>query len=109
MWGLLAGSALLLGAAFGYGLRGPQGGIARGMACGAGVLLSAVSFELVGEAYEQAGITPAAIGPLSGAGAYTGGNLWLAGRGARHREALRAPVVTVPAVGGRAGWLRAGA
>ncbi|MEW2395282.1 ZIP family zinc transporter [Streptomyces sp. NPDC046862] len=86
LWGLLAGSALLLGAAFGYGLRVPQRVIAMVMAFGAGVLLSAVSFELVGEAYEQAGITPAAIGTLVGAGAYTAGSLWLAVRGARHRK-----------------------
>ncbi|AXE90336.1 ZIP family zinc transporter [Streptomyces sp. Go-475] len=86
LWGLLAGSALLLGAALGYGLRVPQKVIATVMAFGAGVLLSAVSFELVGEAYEQAGIAPAAIGSLAGAIAYTVGNLWLAGRGARHRK-----------------------
>jgi len=86
LWGLLAGSALLLGAAIGYGLRVPQKVIATVMAFGAGVLLSAVSFELVGEAYDEAGIVPAAIGTLLGALAYTAGNVWLAGRGARHRK-----------------------
>ncbi|MER6243548.1 ZIP family metal transporter [Streptomyces griseorubiginosus] len=86
LWGLLAGSALLLGAAIGYGLRVPQKVIATVMAFGAGVLLSAVSFELVGEAYDEAGIVPAAIGTLLGAVAYTAGNVWLAGRGARHRK-----------------------
>ncbi|MDQ0604867.1 ZIP family zinc transporter [Streptomyces canus] len=86
LWGLVAGSALLLGAALGYGLRVPQKVIATVMAFGAGVLISAVSFELVGEAYEQAGLAPAAIGALIGALAYTGGNVWLAGQGARHRK-----------------------
>ncbi|MEU2587259.1 ZIP family zinc transporter [Streptomyces avermitilis] len=86
LWGLVAGSALLLGAALGYGLRVPQKVIATVMAFGAGVLISAVSFELVGEAYEQAGLAPAAIGTLIGALAYTGGNVWLARRGARHRK-----------------------
>ncbi len=85
-WGLLAGSALLLGAVFGYGMRVSQKVIALVMAFGAGVLLSAVSFELVGEAYEQGGLGPAAIGTLAGAIAYTAGNLWLARRGARHRK-----------------------
>ncbi|MEU1917982.1 ZIP family metal transporter [Streptomyces massasporeus] len=85
-WGLLAGSALLLGAVFGYGMRVSQKVIALVMAFGAGVLLSAVSFELVGEAYEQGGLGPAAIGTLAGAVAYTAGNLWLARRGARHRK-----------------------
>ncbi|MFJ4621712.1 ZIP family metal transporter [Streptomyces sp. NPDC088812] len=86
LWGLLAGSALLVGAGIGYGLRVPQKVIATVMAFGAGVLLSAVSFELVGEAYDEAGLAPAAIGTLAGAIAYTLGNVWLARRGARHRK-----------------------
>ncbi|GKQ40582.1 ZIP family metal transporter [Streptomyces sp. A012304] len=85
-WGLLAGSALLLGAVFGYALRVPQKVIALVMAFGAGVLLSAVSFELIDEAYDQGGLAPAAVGTLAGAAAYTVGNLWLARRGARHRK-----------------------
>ena len=60
LWGLVAGSALLLGAALGYGLRVPQKVIATVMAFGAGVLISAVSFELVGEAYDEAGLAPTA-------------------------------------------------
>ncbi|PWI13074.1 ZIP family zinc transporter [Streptomyces sp. Act143] len=85
-WGLLAGAALLLGAVFGYMLRVPQKVIALVMAFGAGVLLSAVSFELIDEAYEQGGLAPAAVGTLAGALAYTAGNVWLARRGARHRK-----------------------
>lgn len=86
MWGLVAGSALLLGAVFGYGVRVPQWVVASVMAFGAGVLLSAVSFELVQEAYDQAGLVPAALGTVGGAVAYTAGNVWLARRGARHRK-----------------------
>ncbi|GAA1503263.1 ZIP family zinc transporter [Streptomyces albidochromogenes] len=86
LWGLVAGSALLLGAAVGYGVRVPQWVVASVMAFGAGVLLSAVSFELVEEAYDQAGLGPAAIGTVGGAVAYTVGNMWLARRGARHRK-----------------------
>lgn len=86
LWGLVAGSALLIGAGLGYGLRVPQKVIATVMAFGAGVLLSAVSFELVGEAYDEAGLAPAAVGTLLGALAYTGGNMWLARRGARYRK-----------------------
>lgn len=85
-WGLVAGCALLLGAGLGYGLRVPQKVIALVMAFGAGVLLSAVSFELIDEAYDQGGLGPAAVGTLAGAAAYTVGNLWLARRGARHRK-----------------------
>ncbi|KES06067.1 ZIP family zinc transporter [Streptomyces toyocaensis] len=85
-WGLLAGSALLLGAVCGYWLRVPQKAIALVMAFGSGVLLSAVSFELIGEAYDQGGLGPAAVGTVAGAAAYTTGNVWLARRGARHRK-----------------------
>lgn len=86
LWGLVAGSALLVGALIGFGVPVPAKVIATVMAFGAGVLLSAVSFELVGEAYDQAGLAPAALGTLAGAVAYTVGNVWLARRGARHRK-----------------------
>lgn len=86
VWGLVAGAALLVGALVGFAVRVPQKVIAGVMAFGAGVLISAVSFELVGEAYEEAGLAPAAVGTLVGALAYTGGNVWLARRGARHRK-----------------------
>ncbi|MFC0097618.1 hypothetical protein ACFFKH_08760 [Micromonospora marina] len=52
-WGLLAGPALLIGAAVGFFVRVPRRVTASVMAFGAGVLLSAVSFELVDEAHEQ--------------------------------------------------------
>ncbi|MFF7365482.1 ZIP family metal transporter [Streptomyces sp. NPDC008125] len=85
-WGLLAGSALLLGAGAGYAWRLPHWLVASVMAFGAGVLLSAVSFELVGEAYEQSGLTPAVLGTAAGAALYTAGNIALARQGARHRK-----------------------
>ncbi|MET8041470.1 ZIP family zinc transporter [Micromonospora sp. NPDC005215] len=85
-WGLLAGSALLLGAAAGWFARVPQRLIASIMAFGAGVLLSAVSFELIAEAHDQGGLLPTAIGAGGGAVAYTLANLALARHGARHRK-----------------------
>ncbi|WP_422753798.1 ZIP family metal transporter [Micromonospora sp. WMMD708] len=85
-WGLLAGSALLVGAAVGFFLPVPRKVVASIMAFGAGVLLSAVSFELIAEAHEQGGLLPTAIGAAGGALAYTGANLLLARRGARHRK-----------------------
>ncbi len=85
-WGLLAGSALLIGAAVGWFARVPRRLIASVMAFGAGVLLSAVSFELIAEAHEQGGLLPTAIGAAGGALAYTGANVLLARRGARHRK-----------------------
>ncbi|WDZ86251.1 ZIP family metal transporter [Micromonospora cathayae] len=85
-WGLVAGSALLLGALAGWYLPVPQRVIALIMAFGAGVLLSAVSFELIAEAHEQGGMLPTALGAAGGALAYTLANLALARRGARHRK-----------------------
>ncbi|RKN48308.1 ZIP family metal transporter [Micromonospora endolithica] len=85
-WGLLAGSALLLGAAVGWLVRVPRRVIASVMAFGAGVLLSAVSFELMAEAHERGGMTPTALGAAGGAAAYTLANIGLARRGARHRK-----------------------
>ncbi|WP_320067359.1 ZIP family zinc transporter [Micromonospora sp. RTGN7] len=85
-WGLLAGSALLLGAALGWFVAVPRRVVASVMAFGAGVLLSAVSFDLIAEAHEQGGLLPTAIGAAGGALAYTGANALLARRGARHRK-----------------------
>jgi ZIP family zinc transporter len=85
-WGLLAGSALVLGAALGYLVRVPARVIATVMAFGAGVLLSAVSFELIADAHARAGLAPTALGALGGAAVYTACNVLLARRGARHRK-----------------------
>ncbi|MET7949747.1 ZIP family zinc transporter [Micromonospora sp. NPDC005324] len=85
-WGLLAGSALLIGAAVGWFAQVPQRVIASIMAFGAGVLLSAVSFELIAEAHAQGGLLPTVLGAAVGAVVYTVANLVLARRGARHRK-----------------------
>ncbi len=70
-WGLVGGSALLLGAAIGYYASLPQRLIAAVMAFGAGVLISALAFELMDEAYRQGGFDSTALGFLAGAGSYT--------------------------------------
>ncbi|MBB4751666.1 ZIP family metal transporter [Actinoplanes lobatus] len=86
LWGLFAGSALLLGAAIGYLVKVPRKLLASVMAFGAGVLLSTVAFELFEEAYEQGGMRPTTFGAAAGALIYTGCNVLLARRGARHRK-----------------------
>ena len=82
LWGLVAGSALLIGAAVGYLAGLPQRLIAAIMAFGGGVLISALSFELMDEAYSQGGFPATAIGFLGGAVVYSAANLYLARRGA---------------------------
>jgi ZIP family zinc transporter len=83
---LLAGSALLLGAAVGYFLHLPQRLIAAIMAFGSGTLISALSFELMDEAFHRAGFNATAIGFVSGAVIYTLANWLLARHGAKHRK-----------------------
>jgi ZIP family zinc transporter len=85
-WGLLAGSALLIGAVVGYFARIPDRVVAGVMAFGSGVLISALSFELVEEAYRQGGFDATAIGFFAGALLYSGANWLLSHRGAKHRK-----------------------
>jgi hypothetical protein len=55
IWGFIAGAALLLGAAEGYFLRMSQRMVSTIMAFGSGVLISALSFDLMDEAYQRGG------------------------------------------------------
>ncbi len=85
-WGLVAGGALLLGAYVGFRFKVPQRLIAAIMAFGSGVLISALSFELMEHAFHTGGFASTAIGFLGGAAVYTLANWALAHRGARHRK-----------------------
>ncbi|MET9319542.1 ZIP family zinc transporter [Streptomyces sp. NPDC003038] len=85
-WGLFAGAALLIGAAIGSLVRVPPRLIALVMAFGSGVLMAAVSFELIAEAYERSGMWPVVAGAVGGAAVYSGANALLARRGAQHRK-----------------------
>jgi ZIP family zinc transporter len=86
LWGLLGGGALVLGALIAWLLRVPQVVIAAVMAFGAGVLISALAFELADEAARTGGLLATVVGFLVGAAAYTGANVALARFGARHRK-----------------------
>ncbi|HET7371716.1 MAG TPA: ZIP family zinc transporter [Gammaproteobacteria bacterium] len=86
LWGLLAGAALLLGALVAWFIRVPTRLIAAIMAFGSGVLISALSFELMAEAYHRGGFDSTSIGFIGGALVYTGASVMLARRGARHRK-----------------------
>jgi ZIP family zinc transporter len=85
-WGFVAGAALLVGAAVAWFCAVPQRLIAGIMAFGSGVLISALSFELMDEAYRQGGFDSTALGFLGGAAAYTLVNWLLARQGAKHRK-----------------------
>jgi zinc transporter, ZIP family len=70
-WGLLAGSSLILGGAIALTLPIREHLLGLIMAFGAGVLISAVAYELVGEAFEtSAGSGSLALGLSAGAVAF---------------------------------------
>lgn len=85
-WGLISGSALVVGALIAWFVKVPQRVVASIMAFGAGVLISALSFDLVDEAEKTGGLVPTVIGFLGGALVYVAANVVLARRGARHRK-----------------------
>jgi ZIP family zinc transporter len=86
LWGLAAGGALVVGALVAWMVEVPQRIVASVMAFGAGVLISALAFDLVDGAETKGGLTATVLGFLVGAVAYLLANLVLAKRGARHRK-----------------------
>lgn len=85
-WGMVAGFALVLGALIGYFAQVPKRIIAAIMAFGSGVLISALSFELMDEALATGGQIATAAGFLAGAAVYSLANWALARYGAKHRK-----------------------
>lgn len=86
LWGLLGGSALLAGVSVAYLVALPQRLVAGIMAMGAGVLISAVAFDLMDEAYQRGGFDSTGLGFLGGAAIYTIANIVISRRGAKHRK-----------------------
>src|SRR4051812_18434131 len=86
VWGGVAGSALLIGAALGYAVSLPRRLIAAVMAFGSGVLISALAFDLMDEAYQRGGFDATSLGFLAGAVVYTLATLAVNRRGARRRK-----------------------
>ncbi|WP_376089532.1 ZIP family metal transporter [Roseomonas sp. CCTCC AB2023176] len=86
LWGLLSGSALVIGAAIAWFTRLPPRLVAAIMAFGSGVLISALSFDLMQEAQERGGFGWTAAGFVAGAAAYTLANLAVSRYGAKHRK-----------------------
>lgn len=86
LWGWLAGAALLIGAVVGWFVKLPLRLTASVMAFGSGVLLSALSFDLMDEAQRRGGLWATAGGFVLGAALFSGLNILLAKRGAKHRK-----------------------
>ena len=86
LWGLVSGSALIIGALLAYLTNVPRKIIAFVMAFGSGVLISALAFNLMDEAYKRGGFDSTAIGFVAGAVVYSVFNYLLSKKGAKHRK-----------------------
>lgn len=85
-WGFIASSALLIGALLGWFIRFPPKAVAYVMAFGSGILVAALSFELVGEALAQASVLWIAGGFMGGALVFSLVNHRLNSPGVKHRK-----------------------
>lgn len=84
--GLIAGGALFVGALLAWFADVPPKLVASVMAFGAGVLISALAFDLVQESLDESGMAPTFIGFAVGALVYVGINQFLNYRNARNRR-----------------------
>jgi ZIP family zinc transporter len=91
LWGLIAASAVFIGAAIGWFARPPQRVVAGLMAFGSGILLSLVAYEIVRDAFDDGGLAPTVAGYAIGAVLFTFGLMWLNRAGARHRKRSTIP------------------
>jgi len=85
-WGFVGGVALIVGAVLGLAWNVSSRVVGGVMAFGAGVLISAVAFDLVEEGYERAGIAPVLIGLAAGALAFALGDYILSRNGGSDRK-----------------------
>jgi ZIP family zinc transporter len=77
VFGVIASSALVLGALVGARIQLPKAVLAAMLAFAAGALITALSFELFEDAYEHGGIWRAAVGLIVGAVVFTALSAWL--------------------------------
>jgi ZIP family zinc transporter len=86
IWGLIAGSAVVVGALLGWLTDLPPRTVAASMAFGSGVLIAVAAFEILIDAHRTAGLLFAGGGFLIGAAGFTTGLMRLDRAGARHRK-----------------------
>jgi zinc transporter, ZIP family len=90
LWGLFAASSLVLGGALALLVRIPERVLGLVMAFGAGVLISAVAFELVEEAFETAaGTGSIGLGLAAGALTFFAGDEIIDRMGGDDRKSMR--------------------
>lgn len=86
MWGGISASAVVIGALAALFLKIPKRVIGWIMAFGTGTLIGAAAFELIGDALNDGGIVPTAIGFTSGAIVYTLFDLLISSKGGAGRK-----------------------
>jgi ZIP family zinc transporter len=85
-WGFVGGASLLIGTVVGLRFDLDRRVIGAVMGLGAGVLISAVAFDLTEEAFHIGGRVPVVLGLATGGLAYFAVNQVLARRGAHRRK-----------------------
>ena len=90
-WGLVGGIALLVGAVVGLFWQIPRRVLGLVMAFGAGVLISALTFELTAEAYKAGGLDSTSAGLALGSLAFFAGDRVLDGMGGANRKRSSGP------------------
>jgi ZIP family zinc transporter len=85
-WGFVGGAALLVGAAIGLKATTSQRAIGLVMAFGAGVLISALAFELTAESFDRGGTVAVALGLAAGGLSFFAGDWILDHRGGDNRK-----------------------
>lgn len=91
-WGAVGGISLLIGAVAGIALRIPPRAIGLIMGFGAGVLVSALAFELTQMAFELGGLEAVTLGLVTGSLAFYAGDLVIDRMGgAGRKDCMRPP------------------
>jgi ZIP family zinc transporter len=85
-WGLVGGIALVVGAVLGIAVKAHGKVIALIMGFGAGVLISALAFELAEESFHRGGSDATAIGLAAGALTFFAGDWVIDHRGGNNRK-----------------------
>jgi zinc transporter, ZIP family len=109
LWGLCSGGALLVGAAIGYRVELSHRTIAGIMAFGAGVLVSALCFELMEDAFHEGGLRASVFGFAAGAVVYSAANWVLGLYGAKHRKRSKVQHATTEEAQGSGAAIAVGA
>ena len=98
-WGFVGGLALVIGALIGLAVDVPRRVIGVVMAFGAGVLISALAFELTAEAFKTGGYDATAAGLAAGSLVFLLGDRALDRRGAGDRKRSKGPGADAAALG----------